>query len=63
MVEFFGLRITEQELEQTYKIAVDGIGRCEILMEYADDVDARMFALAARDAFLTMAKCCVDLLS
>ena len=62
MVEFFGTRIKEQELERIYDECVVGIGRCQVLLEFASTVEDRVFALAAKDAFVAIIRECVRVL-
>ena len=63
MVEFCGAKITEQELEQAFCLAVQGLGHCQVLLEFATDVEDRMFAIAANEAYRALLKECVDSLS
>lgn len=62
MVEFYGTKITEQELNEVYNLAVQGLGHCQVLLEFASDVEDRMFAVSAHEAYRTLLKTCVDLL-
>ena len=62
MVEFFGTKITEQELERIYNECVLGLGRCQVMLEFAQNVEDRVFAIAAYDAFLKIVKECFRVL-
>lgn len=62
MIEFFGIKVTEREIADLADAAVTGLGRCQVMLEFAQSVEDRVFAIAAYDAFLKIAKECFRVL-
>ena len=54
MAEFFGRKITEQEADEIYRLAVTGMGHCQALLEFASTLEDRLFAVAAHEAYRTI---------